>query len=414
MIKNIIKWLRIHYDRIINSIAFFPALIAVIFLVLSYLVLQLDFTDFGKSLKAQWHFSLKDASTARTIAGTVAAGILSLTVFSFSMVMILLNQAASNMSNRVLDQLIGNRFHQIVLGFYIGTIVYALFLLSTIRDIDSGVYVPALSIYLLIGLTVIDIFLFIYFLDYITRSVKYETIIQRIRHQTQEALEDFCTLKSPTPQSIQASDTAIAFHALHSGYYQNFNENGLLQLCKEENWRIYFQQTAGAYILKGTPILLIENAVNITKDQQEEINHLLHFYPGQPFDTNPYNGFKQLTEIALKALSPGINDPGTAILSLHNLMDLLSYRLQHFPNPILADDQGVPRIFLKELTFTMLFEKYVLPIWDYGKADRLLREELYHLLIQLQEITRDNANQQTINTLLNEVAQQTAKVSTHF
>ncbi len=82
--------------------------------------------------------------------------------------MILLNQAASQMSNRMLDSMIGNKFQQIILGFYIGTIVYSLFLLSTIRDITSGIYVPALSIYLLLLFTVVDIFLFIYFLHYLT------------------------------------------------------------------------------------------------------------------------------------------------------------------------------------------------------------------------------------------------------
>ena len=80
------------------------------------------------------------------------------------------------MSNRVLNSMIENRFQQVILGIYIGTIVYALFLLSTIRDISSGIYVPAFSIYLLILLTVIDIFLFIYFLDYVTQTVKYETV----------------------------------------------------------------------------------------------------------------------------------------------------------------------------------------------------------------------------------------------
>lgn len=105
MFNKFIKWIRIHYDRIINSIAFYPALIAIGFLVLSYIMLKLDFSDFGKSLKSQWSFSLKDAETARTIAGTIAAGILSLAVFSFSMVMILLNQVASYMSNRVLEPL---------------------------------------------------------------------------------------------------------------------------------------------------------------------------------------------------------------------------------------------------------------------------------------------------------------------
>ena len=61
--------------------------------------------------------------------------------------------------------------------------VYALFLLSTIRDISRGIYVPALSIYLLIFLTVIDIFIFIYFLDYVTQTVKYATVIDRIQNK---------------------------------------------------------------------------------------------------------------------------------------------------------------------------------------------------------------------------------------
>lgn len=124
--------------------------------------------------------TLKDAETARSILSTIAGGIISLTVFSFSMVMIVLNQAASQMTNRMLESMIGNRFQQFVLGIYIGSIVYALFLLSNIRDINSGKYIPALCIYLLLLLTVADILIFIYFLHYVTQSVKFETIIDRV------------------------------------------------------------------------------------------------------------------------------------------------------------------------------------------------------------------------------------------
>ncbi|MEP7080915.1 MAG: DUF2254 family protein, partial [Ginsengibacter sp.] len=169
---------KVYYHKITESIAFYPAIIAIGFLLLSWGMLEIDFSSWGKQIKSGFSWiSLKDASTARTIVSTVAGAIISLTVFSFSMVMIVLNQAASQMSNRVLSSMIENRSQQIILGFYIGTIVYALFLLSTIRDISSGIYVPALSIYLLIFLTVVDIFLFIYFLDYVTQTVKYETVI---------------------------------------------------------------------------------------------------------------------------------------------------------------------------------------------------------------------------------------------
>ena len=162
---SITKWLRVYYKNITESIAFYPAFIATGFLLLSWGMLEIDLSIWGKELKSAltW-LSLKDVSTARSIISTIAGAIISLTVFSFSMVMIVLNQAASQMSNRVLSNMIENRFQQIILGFYIGTTVYALCLLSTIRDTENGIYVPALSIYLLILLTVVDIFLFIYFL----------------------------------------------------------------------------------------------------------------------------------------------------------------------------------------------------------------------------------------------------------
>src|SRR5664279_1731398 len=158
----------------VNSIAFYPAIIAIIFLVLSLLSITFDFSEEGMQIKSHLHWlRLRDASTARSIISSITAGIITLTVFSFSMVMIVLNQTASQLSNRILDKLIGSRFQQVVLGIYVGTIVYALFLLSTVRNIDSGVQIPALSTYLLIVLTIIDIFLFIYFLHYITQSIKY-------------------------------------------------------------------------------------------------------------------------------------------------------------------------------------------------------------------------------------------------
>ncbi len=187
-----------------GSIAFYPAFIGLLFLIIAVLMLNFDFSEPGKQIKLQLQWlHLKDASTARNIIAVIAGGIISLTVFSFSMVMIVLNQAASQMSNRVLDKLIGNRFQQIVLGIYIGTIVYALFLLSTIRDINSGIYIPSLSVYLLILITISDIFLFIYFIHYITQSVKYEVIIRRIYEDTKAAMEQSCTL--PQKKTVACS-----------------------------------------------------------------------------------------------------------------------------------------------------------------------------------------------------------------
>lgn len=383
MIQVVIKFFRTYYKRVISSIAFIPAITALCFLLLSFGMVQFDFSTTGKNIKSNLHWlSLKDASTARSICSVIAGGIISLSVFSFSMVMILLNQAAALMSNRILGKLIGNRFQQFVLGFYVGTIVYALFLLSTIRDINTGIYVPAISTYLLIGLTIIDIFLFIYFLHYITQSVKYETIIHNIYSGTKAAIKKHCVLKE-SHDLVNAPSDGKWFGAPRSGLFQGFDADSLLSLCEKEDAVIYFLYPAGTYLIEETPLLVIQTKKELSDEHKDRLSFLLNIERGQEIEVNYDYGMRQLMEIALKALSPGINDPGTAIISLHALGSLLVFRMKHIPEIFLKDKSGVTRIIIKEKTFEELFEQYILPIWDYGKEDRLIQKEMLHILAQL-------------------------------
>lgn len=381
-----IKSLRILYQRTVNSIAFIPAVVAVSFLILSFVMIQFDVSETGKYIKtnANW-LKLKDASTARSIISTITGGLISLTVFSFSMVMILLNQAASQMSNRILNNLIGNRFQQTILGFYIGTIIYALFLLSTIRDIDSGIYVPAISTYLLIAFTIIDIFLFIYFLHYVTQSVKYDTIIHNIHEKTLKSLKNSCRLKEKTIP-VNRSGPKLVVNAYKSGIFQGFQQDGLITLCAELQIVIHFHYPIGTAVIENTAILDIEGNISLTDKFKKELADLIDIHGGQDIMTNPYFGFRQLMEVAVRALSPGINDSGTAILSLQSLGRLLSFCLNNYPDANIKDKENTVRIVTREWTFDEIFEDCIYPIWDYGKEDRMLIKELKHTLLQLQQI----------------------------
>ena len=397
------KWSRIYYNKMIESIAFFPALIAVGFLFLSWVMLVLDFSPFGKELKSglSW-LSLKDASTARTIISTVAGAIISLTVFSFSMVMIVLNQAASQMSNRVLNSMIENRFQQVILGIYIGTIVYALFLLSTIRDISSGIYVPALSIYLLILLTVIDIFLFIYFLDYVTQTVKYETVISRVKNQTfTTMLKDFKTImkQHATWEHLPSREIFVQ----KSGYFQGFNEKKLLRYCTENNLFVSFYFRQGTFILENLPCLEVYSEKKITDEQLSTVSDTVDFFNGQPIDRSADYGFHQLAEIALKALSPGINDPATAVLSLHALSALLQYKMTHELPEIFYDAENSPRIFRPTSKFRQNFDKCIAPIWNYGRNDQYIQNELLDIIKQLEKLDKEGNFQDLLGSWVRKI-----------
>ncbi|MEO8733334.1 MAG: DUF2254 family protein, partial [Flavobacteriales bacterium] len=324
---------------------------------------------------------LKDASAARAIATTIAAGIITLTVFSFSMVMIVLNQAASQLSNRVLEQLIENRFQQLVLGTYIGTIVYALFILTTIREGDKGSSIPALSVYLLILIGILDIFLFIYFLHFITQAVRYEVIISKAHAETQRSLEKMCVLeKEPTP--AQMNSLSFDIRARHDGVYDGIDLRGMLRSCMEYQCVVGISVLSGAFILKGTPLLHVDRSLP-EEAQNKLLDNVLLPRIGSVED-DPALGFRQLTEIGMKALSPGINDPGTASLTLRALFQLFNFRMTHFPETMYRDKEGHLRIMMAHWSFGQIFEGTVLAIWDYGKKDRSILHELKNLLGQLR------------------------------
>ncbi len=385
MWNGIRLWIGKRYQKIINSIAFYPALIAFLFLILSFLLISFDFSDYGKQLKSNLHWlSLKDASTARSIISSIVSGIISLTVFSFSMVMIILNQTASQMSNRILDNLIGNRFQQIVLGIYIGTIVFALFLLSTIRDIDSGIYIPAISTYVLIVLTVVDIFLFIYFLHFITQSVKYNVIIERIYKETLSKMKEYCYLQEE-PAGYSTLDKGFILHAKSTGIYQGFNKHNLLRLCNENDCTIQLLKSPGTFVYNKTPLLKVSKA--LPRDVTDQMVNTLYLHDDESVENNFFYGFRQLMEVAVKALSPGINDPGTAVQSLRALSKLFIYRIHHFPSNTITDKNGNERIIIKELTIEEMFAIGILPVWDYGKDDRMIQIEMLHMLTHMRSIT---------------------------
>lgn len=414
MMQKLIQWLRKLYIRIINSIAFFPALIALGFLLLVILMMELDLSGWGLQLNEniKW-LRLTDADTARTIVGTIAGGVISLTVFNFSMFMVVLNQAASQMSNRMLENMIGDRFQKLILGFYVGTIVYALFLLSNINEGEDANYVPIFSIYLLLLFTIIDIFLFIYFLHYITQSFRYEQLIHRIHEKTVKALHQQKEDERGNKRSGVVNDGAVVL-APESGYFQSFSTDQLVKIAKKKNTTIRFLHSTGDYILKGTPFLEISNIEKADDDLRAQLFAAIDFYRGQPIAKNVYYGFQHLMEIGIKALSPGINDPVTAVLCLHALTDLFACKLVYEEAPVFVDEDGWPRVVAKARSLTQTFDSSILPIWHYGRNDQHIQQALLRLVEQLRSVDKEKQLAPALQLLHADVTEQQQKASKPF
>ena len=138
-----------NYREMVSSIGFYPSMLSVMFLIFGLISIAVEYSSLSMEFKKLIGVLLVDSEeNARTILSTLAGSIISLTVFSFSMVMVVLNSASASLSPRVLPGLITRKSHQLVLGFYLGSIIYTILMLINIRTIGDGdMGIPSLGIF---------------------------------------------------------------------------------------------------------------------------------------------------------------------------------------------------------------------------------------------------------------------------
>ncbi|MGZ5247808.1 MAG: DUF2254 family protein, partial [Flavitalea sp.] len=175
-------------------------------------------------------------------------------------------------------------------------------------------------------------------------------------------------------------------NARSSNYFQGINLNHLLKYTTEKNISIEFIPLRCTYILKNEPLFKIYSDEVPDDKMIDNIFDSIDLYTGQEIDKNYFYGFLHLSEVAVKALSPGINDPNTAVLCIHVLTDLFSILLKSSPALAYCDSKNIPRIFIPERSFEETFRYILFPIMDYGGKDRFVQNAMGQLVRQLKMV----------------------------
>lgn len=374
------------YHRVTGSIAFYPTLIAVGLASLCVVTIVLEMT-WLQPYKEDLDLGLvKNADNARLILGTLVAGIISLMVFSFSMVMVVLNSAASSLSPRVIPGLISSRSHQVVLGVYLGTIINSLMLISTIQEGDD-INVPSLGIFLALGLAVICLCLFVYFIRSISLSIQVDFILNRVYKQTLAQLRTRRRQLQDSHGPAWPDDAQWSVvRARRSGYFKALNVTAAHDVLDEHNARMTVQVHYGFFVMPGHPLMRIDRELD--DDCTNRLLDCFDFYVEEYAHRHFFFGFKQIVEIAVRALSPGINDPGTAIKAIDMLSVLLAERME-MPDHEVAHAQDRPRIFIRELNLHQLPQMTFGPQRRYGADDLLVLQALLQACKNLLYAAKD-------------------------
>ena len=370
------------YRKIVGSIAFYPSVIATGMAIGAVLVLALEQRGATAFLQEHLHvLIIYSQDTARVILSTLMAGVISLTVFSFSMVMILLNQASSYFSPRLLPGLISNKGHQFVLGTYLGTILYCLLVLINIYKPDDDARLPGFAILLAIGLGIFCLGQFIYFIHNISTSIQASNVLQKIfrdtRHHLLEMQQNDRRLLSKN-EGFEFPETPHEVFSPVSGYFQDIAERSLLKIATEHDFVIRLKTTRGMYVLRDLPLAATDR--KLSEEVLDEVRSCFQFSNQELVRDNYVLGIKQMTEVAVKAMSPGINDPGTALTAIDFLADLLAIRLTISDHEWATDDDGNRRVVYQAIRFKELAFNVLSALRQYVKHDTVIVQKLLIML----------------------------------
>ena len=290
--------------------------------------------------------------TARALLATIVALGVSVAGVSFSVIAVALVLASQQLSPRVLRSFQRQSLNQVVLGMLLGTATYALFVLGAVSA-EQAEPVPEISVTVAMVLAALSLCLFVVFLHHAVRSLNASAVIRRIAAEGHKSIETPYPVGAGSGQSTPSADvlaerwarlpTCIEVRAPRAGYVASVDAQAILDWAASAGAVVEQRRGVGTFVVTGGVIALVradhdEVDVGPVRDafllQEERV-----------VDRDVAFPIRQLADIALKGLSPSINDPTTA----ENAMDSATDTLVRFAgrpplDAVRADDDGVPRM----------------------------------------------------------------------
>jgi uncharacterized membrane protein len=305
----------------IPSVALFGAIICAVVLV------WVD-ARYDEHIKAVWpKLLLPDPDGARQILSTIASSMITVAGVIFSVTIVALSLAANQYSPRILRNFMRDRINQVVLAVFTASFVYCLLVLQAIRS-DSQPFVPFLAVWAGILFAILSIGFLILFIHRTAMSIQVSEIMSRISRESVEALAALQRM-ADVGGAVVADAEKLQNQNWHpiastqSGYIQDIDTKKLFRLACERQVIFRVDNPVGEFVVEGRP--LVSTSEPMDSDFSKRVRRLFGISSYRTVEQDPAFGIRQIVDIALRALSPGINDATTAI----NSIDYLHIVLQH-------------------------------------------------------------------------------------
>jgi uncharacterized membrane protein len=347
------------------------------------------------------------ADAAQALLSAVAGSLITVTSLTFSLTVVTLQLASSQYSPRLLRTFARDRFVHVTLALFLSTFVYALTVLRTIRSgEDQGdVFVPQAAVTLAFVLAVMSVLGLVLFLAHLAREIRVETVLGRVRDdgvetlvQTLPAYDD--DLPSAPPRVPAGAMTLVA---PQSGFLTSCDEGELVAAATEADAVVVIDRAAGDSVIEGVPMarvwLRADGDGDALDDLASRVRASVGIGPERTSVQDVAFGLRQLTDVAVRALSPGLNDPTTAIHALgHSSAFLCSAAERRLGTAVLTDDQQIPRVVLARPDLAALLDLAIDQPSRYGATDASVQHRLLALLREVAWVVRHRDDDRRVVT----------------
>lgn len=383
--------LQLFFDSLRYSYMTVPMILSLCGLALALATLKIDEMSLnfhGNGLGARVGNSVLysgGADGARALLGAIAGSIISVAALASSIAITALALASGQFGSRLLRTFMDDRGFQVALGTFNGTFLFCLVVLRAIRSANEGASfgtgVPQVSVTAALALAVLCVFLLIYFLHHMAQAIQAPYVIADAAHDLNVEIERLFGAGKSARHGACATDEqhrrienqelpdfelGIDVEATKDGFLRAVNYDVLLRIAVREDAIFKLGYGSGDWVVKGDPLLTVWPPRNPMIYEEKAQGCFLTGRSRTTVQDAEY-GFNQLVEVGARALSPGINDPFTAITCLGHIGASLRHVLRcEIPSPYLLDDEGKLRIITHTVTFPSLCDSGFDMIRHYG------------------------------------------------
>ncbi|GIT97744.1 hypothetical protein TSL1_05650 [Sulfurovum sp. TSL1] len=328
------RTLILFWSNLRSSFWFLPFLIVLSSVVYAVVLIQVDYAG-GDRWLAQWPriFGV-GADGARDMLSTLAGSMMSVMGITFSMTLLALTLASSQYTSRILRNFMSSHVTQVTLGTFSGIFVYCLIVMHAIRTGDAP-FVPILSVFLAFILVFAGIAILIFFIHHIALSIQVSSILPSVVEETNASIDRLFPEKEES-NANKAEDkgneqlaslderTWYAVPAQKSGYIVSIDHDAILSLAQDKRILVRMEYGIGSFVVQDTALVSLALTYHPDQETIVALNEAYSIGRHRTAEQDPAFGIRQIVDMALKALSPGVNDTSTAVMCVDYLTAILT------------------------------------------------------------------------------------------